>query len=282
MKKTCLVTGGTSGVGRAIARALAGSGDRVVILSRSDPRGRKAAAEVARETGSSDVTHLTADLSDPGSVNALVNRIENEFESLDILSNNAALLTLHPGISPSGVNEIVAVDYLGHFQLTVQLLPLLKRSARSRIITAVGLPRTVEWIRLPAGSLLDVPSGHPVRAVSAATLAKVLFMRELARRLAGSRVTANIFHPGLVRTGMGSGLPWYLRIPLSIGNLVLPRSSPTGEFLATDPSVESVNGEFFVHSKPAAYSPPEGERDAAARLWVESESRSGLGSGAGD
>lgn len=280
MKKTCLVTGGTSGVGRAIARALAEAGARVVIVSRSDQRGGRAAAEIAQETGSAYVSHLTADLSASGSVNGLVEQVRRDFESLDVLSNNAALLTLHPGLSANGVNRIVAVDYLGHFQLTVQLLDLLKKSAPARVITVVGLPRTVEWIRLPAGSLLDLPPGRVAAAISAATLAKTLFMRELARRLEGSGVTANIFHPGLVKSGMASGLPWYLKFPFLLGNLVLRRSSPTGEFLALDPSVEKESGKFFVHKKPAPYKPPKDEQEAALQLWQESERRSGLVSGA--
>ncbi|WP_455381877.1 SDR family NAD(P)-dependent oxidoreductase [Salinispira pacifica] len=269
-ERVCLVTGGTSGVGRAIAVGLAASGARVIITTRSEEHGERAAAEIKRETGRSQVSYLTCDLSSPESVRRLVRQVEESCDSLHLLSNNAALLTLDAKVAESGVNEILAVNYLGHFQLTMLLLDLLKRGAPSRIITVVGQPGAVERVKLPEGGLLDVPAGHPVKATANAALAKALFTRELARRVEGSGVTANMFHPGLVKSGMAKGLPWYLRIPFALGNLLLGTHSDTGVYLALDPAVAETNGEFYVHRRPAPYSPPEGEKEAAARLFEES------------
>ncbi len=268
--KTCLVTGGTSGVGKATAIGLARAGAQVVIVTRSEARGARTAAEIEAKTGSRKIDLLVGDLGSIDSVRDLADRFRARYASLNVLSNNAALMTLHPRKTADGVNEIVAVDYLGHFLLTNLLLDPLRRSTPSRIITVAGQPSVVERVTYPEEGLLGVADGRPLRATLNAVLAKALFARELARRLSGTGVTSNLFHPGLVRSGLASGLPWYLRIPFSIGNAFLRETCSTSVFLATDESVQSVTGTFFVNSKPAAYNAPPNEESLAHRLWEES------------
>jgi NAD(P)-dependent dehydrogenase (short-subunit alcohol dehydrogenase family) len=210
------------------------------------------------------------DLTSTTSVRALADRFKEQYGALHVLSNNAALLKLHPGRTETGVNEIIAANYLGHFLLTNLLLDLLKANAPARVITVAGQAGVVERISCPEIGLLDVPANRPLRATLNAVLAKVLFARELARRLDGSGVTSNVFHPGLVNSGLGSNLPWYLRIPYSAGNALLRESCPTSLFLALDEGVQTVTGAFFAGGRQVTYHAPEQEEVLAHRLWEES------------
>ena len=115
-----------------------------------------------------------------------------------------------------------------------------------------------------------------MKATVKAALAKVLFSLELARRLEGSGVTSNTFHPGLVRSGLASHLPWYLRIPASLASVFFSADSATGCFLALSPDVEGVTGGFFSGRKGAPFAPPYDAGEAALALWESSARLCGL------
>ena len=108
-----------------------------------------------------------------------------------------------------------------------------------------------------------------------ATLARVLFTFELARRLRGSGVTANAFHPGLVRTRLDRNLPWPLRLPVRLAWPFLQADCPTSVYLASSPSVAGTSGHFFAHSRPVDLGPHTGDLETARRLWEASERLTG-------
>jgi NAD(P)-dependent dehydrogenase (short-subunit alcohol dehydrogenase family) len=274
--KVCLVTGGTSGVGKSIARGLARSGATVILVSRDAARGAAAAEELRALAGHDRIEVMTADLSSMGSVRALADSVRRKYSALHVLSNNAALLTMTRRITPEGVDAIFATNYLGHFLLANLLIDLLKAGAPARVLTVSGQPGAIARIR----PRFDDPPGErgwtPLNATVKAALAKVLFSRELARRLEGSGVTSNTFHPGLVRSGLVSHLPWYLRIPASVASAFFSVDSATGCFLAFSPEVEGVTGSFFSGRKAVPFKPPYDAREAALALWESSASLCGL------
>lgn len=276
-ERVSLVTGGTSGVGLATALGLARAGYTVVLVTRSEDRGRRTCDQLAAATGNTHIEHLVGDLSSMDSVRSIVRQFMNRHETLHVLSNNAALLTFDRTPTAAGLNPIIAINYLSHFLLTNLLLDLLKKSAPSRIVTVSGQPGVAERAVYPETGLLDLPAGNPFGATVRAMYAKVLFTREFARRIAGSGVTANTFHPGLVKSNLGGNLPLLLRIPYRMANLLLSPNCPTAVFLTLDPGVSGANGEFFVNSRVASFNPPENEKELSARLWEESVRLSGLG-----
>ena len=274
--KICLVTGGTSGVGKSIAKALARSGATVILVSRDAARGAAAAGELCAHAGHDRVEAMTADLSSMDSVRALADSFRRRHGELNVLSNNAALLTITRRVTPDGVEAIFATNYLGHFLLTNLLIDMLKASAPARVLTVSGQPGVIARIR----PRFDDPAAErgwtPLNATARAALAKALFSLELARRLEGSGVTSNTFHPGLVRSGLASRLPWYLRIPASLAMAFLPADSATGCFLAFSPDVEGVTGGFFSGTKAVPFRPPYDAREAAQALWDSSARLCGL------
>jgi len=275
-ERVSLVTGGTSGVGLATALGLAKAGLTVVLVTRSEDRGRRSCDHLAAATGNTKCEYIVADLSSMDSVRSIVRQFTDRHESLHVLSNNAALLTFAKTPTTAGLDPIIAINYLSHFLLTNLLLDLLKKSAPSRIVTVSGQPGVAERAGYPEKGLLDLPAGNPFSATVRAMFAKVLFTRELARRIAGSGVTANTFHPGLVRSNLGGNLPLLLRIPYRLANLLLSPHCPTAVYLALDPEVSGANGEFFVNSKAVSFNAPEHEKELASRLWDESVRLSGL------
>ena len=275
--KVCLVTGGTSGVGKSIAKALAKSGATVILVSRDAARGAATAAELQAEASHSRIEAMIADLSSMESVRALAASVRRKYGALHVLSNNAALLVMNRRVTPDGVEAIFATNYLSHFLLTNLLVDLLKAGAPARVLTVSGQPGAIARIR----PRFDDPAGEkkwsPLRATVQSALAKVLFSMELARRLEGTGVTSNTFHPGLVRSQLPANLPWLLRIPVTLATAFFPADSATGCFLALSPDVERVTGGFYSGGKAAAFRPPYDARAAAQALWESSSRLCGLG-----
>jgi len=274
--KVCLVTGGNSGVGKATARGLARLGAKVVLLCRNEERCKHTLQELYAETGNSDLHFMLADLASQSSIRHFVTEFKSRFEWLHVLSNTAGMVCFWQEETEDGIEKTLAVDYLSHFLLTNLLLPLLKRSAPSRILTVAGSPWRLRKAKIHFDDL-GLTSGYSwVEAAVQAALARVLFSHELARRLEGTKVSSNAFHPGLVKSHLWKGLPWYGRL---LGRFIVaffPKECKTSVYLASSPEVEGVSGKLFVHCRPLEFRPEGYDETAQRRLWEISEKLCGL------
>ncbi len=286
--RLCLVTGGSSGVGRATAAGLAALGASVLLVSRDPQRGERAAEEIRRDTGNPDVRFLACDLSLQADVRRLAREVAGRHPALHVLANCAGTLRLGCELTAEGIERTLAVDYLGHFLLTRLLLAQLRAGAPSRVITVAGSPATLRRLRLPASYPQGpaAPGGSPppgraalagVTAALQAALARALFSFELARRLQGSGVSANAFHPGLVRTRLDRNLPWPLRLPVRLAGPLLRADCPAAVRLACSPGLEKSSGLFFTGGRPVDLRPHSGDLETARRLWAASERLTGIG-----
>ena len=193
--RVCLVTGGTSGVGKSIARGLARSGATVILVSRDAERGAAAAEELRADAGHDRVEAMTADLSSMDSVRALADSVRRRHDALNVLSNNAALLVMTRRVTPDGVEAIFATNYLGHFLLTNLLIDMLKASAPARVLTS-PLTRARQ-----TAAILAERAGWP-KAVDCAELAPGVSPEALfavLRRLPEERIAVVGHEPGLGR-----------------------------------------------------------------------------------
>ena len=263
----CLVTGGTSGVGRGIAWALARAGGRVTIVSRDAARGAEVARAIQQETASGSVDSIAADLSVLSSVRALAERVRARYPALHVLSLNAATLVMKRTLTPDGVESIFASNYLGHFYLANLLTEALKAGAPSRVLTVVGQARMVSGARTALDDPASTRGFSPLGATIRAAVAKTLFTLELARRLEGTGVTANAFHPGLVRSGLPSHLPWFLGAPVRLASVFFAETSETGIYLALSPDVQRITGKFFERRRVVPFAPPYDVVAAGRELW---------------
>jgi NAD(P)-dependent dehydrogenase (short-subunit alcohol dehydrogenase family) len=272
--KICIVTGANSGIGKETALGLAEMGARVIMICRNAEKGKAALEEICREFGSSQVDLLIADMSSQASVRALAEQIQREYPRLDVLVNNAGGAAPGHTLSADGIEMTLATNHLGAALLTLLLLDLLKASAPSRIVN-------VSSTEAQSPSRLDMNDLQFERrkysAVAAYRQSKLLmnaFTFELARRLAGTGVTANCLHPGAVATNIWN--PDLL--PPLIGRLIIAVVKPfmlnskqgaaVSLYLATSPEVAQVSGEYFVKSKPAKSNPLSRDPKLMAEVWL--------------
>jgi len=272
--RVVLITGGSAGVGRAAALDLARLGARVVLLSRDPHRAEQTRRELAAATGNEGIECLQADLAEGRSVAGAAREFVERYDRLDVLMNCAGVLYPKRRVSAEGVEMTLAVEFLGHFRLTNLLLDALKRSAPARVLTVTGNSWPLRFARIHFDDLQLQRGYNPLKAKLQAELAKTLFAMELARRLEGTGVSSNAFHPGLIRSGMIRHLPWYLRIPASVGMVVLGRRTRIGVYLATAAQLEGVSGRFFERAGVERTVPIDDE--TARRLWEVAASLAGF------
>ena len=278
--KVCLVTGGSSGVGRATAAGLAALGARLLLVSRDPERGRRAAEAIRRATGNAQVQFLPCDLSLQREVRRLAREVSERHPALHVLANCAGILLLRRELTEEGIERTVAVDYLAHFLLTSLLLDRLRAGAPSRVLTVAGNPAHLRPLRLrpdfPEAAAASSGRLGGARAALQAAVARALFTFELARRLEGSGVTANAFDPGLVRTRLDRNLPWPLRLPVRLVSPLLRADCPTAVQLASAPQLQGASGRLFARSTPVDLPPHSADLLTARRLWEASERLTGV------
>ncbi len=264
----CVVTGASSGIGRATAEALAAVGAHVVMLCYDEDGVRRAREAIIAATGNRQVDAIPTDLRSFASVRDAAATIHQRYGRVDVLINNAGVIRSERTTTEEGVEETFAVNHLGHFQLTNELLDLLRKSAPARIINVSSSHHKAG--RMDFDDLQGEVRYDQNRAYCQSKLANVLFTYELARRLDDTGVTVNCVHPGAVRTNFSSGLTgmwatlWKLTDPL---RRPPERAAADIAHLASAPELAWTTGTYFVKRKPANSSKASNDIGAATRLW---------------
>jgi retinol dehydrogenase 12 len=268
--KRVLVTGATNGIGRASARALARMGANLFLVARDAGRAEETRAEIARETSGADVRIVLADLSSQDAVRRAAAEFLATGEPLHVLLNNAGVMQLSRSETSDGIETTFAVNHLAYFLLTNLLLERIRASAPARIVNVASDAHRM-------GGALDFEDLGAAKRFSAMSvygrskLANLLFTRELARRLAGSGVTVNAVHPGVVRTGLGQNND--APILKLLTNLVRPffrspdRGAETSLWACTAPELDGVTGRYFADRREQQPHANALDDDAARRLW---------------
>ena len=275
--RTVLVTGGSAGIGRATALALAVMGAHLAIAGRDRGRAEDAAREI-RAAGAGQVDVFVADLSSQSEVRRLAGEVLQRLSRIDVLVNNVGGYWNTRHVTADGLERTFAVNHLAPFLLTSLLLGRLKQSAPARVVTVSSNVQALG--RIDFEDLQAERSYSGARAYNQSKLANVLFTYELARRLQGTSVTANALHPGVVRTAFGT------EDPRTVQRLLMPvmrpfmkasaRGAATSVYLASAPDLERVTGRFFVGSKPRKSGKRSYDQAAAARLWQVSADLAGV------
>jgi NAD(P)-dependent dehydrogenase (short-subunit alcohol dehydrogenase family) len=276
--KICLVTGATRGIGLETARALAAAGATVVLHGRDPQRARAAAARVAADTGSPRVRPVYADFSQLARVRALAEELDATLPRLDVLVNNAGMMSAGHGRSAEGYDLTFAVNHLAPFLLTNLLLPKLCQSAPARVVVVASAAH--RRARLDFADLMNERVTGLWPAYARSKLANMLFARALAERLDGTQVTVNCLHPGLVRSHLfHDGPPWMQLVMGAFGRLFMLSArdgARTSVYLATAPGLAGRSGGYYVDCRPAQPSVAARDEADAARLWWESARLTGI------
>jgi len=291
--RICLVTGGTSGIGKATALELARMGAAVVMVARDHRRGEAALAEIRTASGNDSADLFLADLASLREVRRLAAAFQARHKKLHVLVNNAGTIFPPRATTEDGLDTTFAVNHLAPFLLTNLLRDILVASAPARVVNIVSA--THKYGTIDFAGLRGKRRGQGLysgwRAYNQSKLATVLFTYELARRLDGTGVTANCLHPGLVATNAGHQSPGFLwkltnryrpfliRFCLNLPYTFLltpEQGAQTSLYLASSPAVDGTSGKYFVRKVDVRSSRKSYDRSLAGRLWQFDAELAGL------
>jgi retinol dehydrogenase 14 len=275
--RTVLITGATSGIGRATALGLARMGAHLAITGRDRVRTEDAAREI-RAAGGGRVDLFIADMSSQTEVRELAEQVLQSLSPIHVLINNVGGYFDTRHTTADGLERTFALNHLAPFLLTNLLLEKLKQSASARVVTVSSNAQATG--RIDFSDLQGERSYSGARAYSQSKLANVLFSYELARRLNGTSVTANALHPGLVSTSFGAEDPATVQrifIPFLRPFMKSPaQGAATSIHLASAPELEQVTGRYFANRHAKKSSERSYDEAAAAQLWQVSADLVGL------
>lgn len=275
MNKTILITGASTGIGKAGALELGRHGWKVFVHARSAARGNPVLDELKQAAPNANFVLVTGDVSSMAEVKSLAEQVKAQTNTLDVLWNNAGLMLDERRVSADGWEMTMAINHLAPFVLTRELLPLIEQTQGRIITTSSGahMMGSFNW-----DDWMDEKSAYSsFKAYSKSKLANILFTRELAQRVKAQAVTAHCFHPGLVSTDFGRQrgedqqkgfIPGSLFRSLFM--LDAQAGADTGVFLAEDPSVKNSNGKYWVKRKIRRTKLSVTDSNAA-KLWELSE-----------
>lgn len=270
--KVCMVTGATSGVGKATALELARMGAIVVMVGRDSAKGEAVQREIKARSGNDNIDLLLADLSAQASIRQLAENFQQRYTQLHVLINNAGVYMFTRRETVDGLEMTFAVNQLAPFLLTNLLLDVLKASAPARIVNVSSASH--ESASLDMDDLQTKKRYTFMGSYGQSKVALVMFTYELARRLDGTGVTANCLHPGFVATNIGqSGIGpagrAVVKFIFSRFGISPEEGAKTSIYLATSPEVEGVTGKYFVKSIPKRSAAITYDESLQRQLWDE-------------
>jgi len=283
--KTVVITGANTGIGKHTALDLSRRGAKVVILCRNVERGEAAAEEIRKETEGEVVVHR-CDLASLKSVRECAEQLGNSLEKVDILINNAGVMTCPESRTEEGFEMQFGTNHLGHFLLTNLMLPLIKRAAPgARIVNVSSLAHeqgSMQWDDLN----WEKNPYSAINAYSQSKLANILFTKELARRGEGSGVTVYSLHPGVINTDLGRHIKdTFGPLGQCMFSLMKPfiktvaSGAQTTLYCAVDESIAEHSGRYYSDCRETRPKPQAENMEDAKRLWEVSEQLTGLTQG---
>jgi NAD(P)-dependent dehydrogenase (short-subunit alcohol dehydrogenase family) len=274
--KVVVITGATSGIGEVAAQTLAGMGARIVLVARNAARGQKTLARLPSVGAGSPHSIYYGELSRIADCKRVGAEICAAEPRVDVLINNAGALFGSRQVTSDNLEETFATNHLAYFVLTRALKDRLQAAGSARVVSTASDAH--KGYSLDFDDLQAIKSYSAIRAYGRSKLCNILFTRELARRWAGTGITANCLHPGFVATRFGDASGGFLSSVVRFAKnfAISPeKGAETIIYLASSPEVSASSGEYFYKCRPAT--PTAGGRDdtAANRLWVESERLAG-------
>lgn len=276
--KVVVISGGTSGIGEVAAEALAAMGARIVLIARDGARAEATLGRLrAKGPDAAHRVHL-ADLSLMTETRRVAAEIAAAEPRLDVLINNAGAMFGTRRVTPEGLELTFATNHMSYFLLTHGLRERLLAGAPSRVINTASSAH-----RRATLDFDDLQSSRDYRGFKVygrSKLCNILYTRELARRTAGTGVTANSFHPGFVATrfadASGGPFSWVVRASKKVFAISVEKGAETMIYLASSPEVATISGGYFYQCRLATPTRAAQDDATARRLWGETARLAGL------
>ena len=278
--KTCVITGATSGIGRAAAVQLGGLGADLILTGRDERKGAELVRRLQHDPACGSAHFMMADLSVQREVRDLATAIRSRCTHIDVLINNAGARfdTFH--LTTDTIESTFATNHLSHFLLNLLLLDTLRAAEAARVITVASGAHS--GARGDFERCFRAETYDRKVAYGNSKLANLMFAFELDRQLKSTKITSNAVDPGGVATNLGrnNGIVSWLRhvgYHAMKGELLSPeKGAETIVFLASSPSVEGVSGKYFFRKREIESSGISKDEAAAKRLWESSLRMTGL------
>lgn len=270
MNKVILITGGTSGIGKATAKELAKLGYNLILTARDEIRGQTLSESLSTKYHIKS-EFIKCDISSLMEVKSFADKVISRYTRLDVLINNAGSRFDNQLKSADGIELTFATNYLGHFLLSYYLMNLLRESNSARIINVSSSAHGGN--KLDIDDLVNPKIYNRSKAYGISKLANIFLTYELSRKLNHSNVTVNTLHPGGVLSGFAKNngiIPWLKHnfYYLIHGNLRTPRQgSETIVYLALSPEVEGISGKYYYEKKEIKSSEESYNTEKAKKLW---------------
>ena len=275
--KTIVITGATSGIGEVAAIRLAEQGARIVFTARDAKRADATLAKLRKANGAAEHVAYLAELSLLSEQKRVAGEIAAE-PRIDVLINNAGALFNHRIETADGLEMTFALNHMSYFTITHLLLDKLKATPGARIVSTSS--RAHRRAKLDFEDLQARRNFRGFQVYGRSKLCNILFTRALAKRLAGSGVTANCLHPGFVATRFGDQSGGFLQHVVALGKSLMAISEEDGAktiiYLASSPDVAMTSGEYFNQCKVETPTAEAQDGADAERLWRLSEKIAGL------
>lgn len=275
--KVVLVTGATNGIGEVTALELSRMGAQVIIVGRRQERCQATQERIKRASGI-EVDFITADLSALDGMRYTADTVLSRYNRLDVLVNNAGAIYDRRQLSADGYEMTFALNHLSYFVLTKRLLPLFMATAEQYGEARIVNVSSSAHFSAPRVNFNDIQrqKSYSAFGVYAETkLMNILFTYALARQLLGTRVTANVLHPGFVATGFGHNMGGLIAVPLKMMQRFFALSPEKGAqttiYLASTEEVAGISGQYWDKCKPVASSRVSYDEKAQKQLWELSE-----------
>jgi retinol dehydrogenase-12 len=277
-RKTCVITGATSGIGYGIAKGLAAKNFELILIGRDSQKGQSVAENLKSQTANTSITYYNIDLCSQKQIRQTGDEIKNKHPKIDVLINNAGVWTSRYELTDDQIEKQFAINHLAYFLLTHLLYPNIARCPHGRIINLGS--DSHKFGKINFDDLNLERSYHGLKAYGQSKLANLLFTYELHRLKKEDHVSVYCVQPGLVKTDIGvkhtnpfHSFMWKLR---RLSGMTPDKAAETAIYLATAEEVAKSSGLYWDKCKPKASSVRSKNTEDAARLWKLSEQMCGI------
>jgi NAD(P)-dependent dehydrogenase (short-subunit alcohol dehydrogenase family) len=265
--KTTVITGATSGIGKETALALVKAGHAVYMLVRNTDKGETVRREILTEVKSAEIYVIPCNLADLASVKAAAESLKAKLFAVNVLINNAGGIFPERELSKDGFEMTFASNHLGHFLLTLSLMPLLEKG-QARIINVSS--EGYKWGKPEFGNLQAERKYSASKAYGMSKLFNIYFAKSLAEKYKSKGITAFALHPGVVSTSFGSTVGGLKKLLLFLARpfmISAEKGAQTSVYLATAPKLDNKTGQYFNKQKVAKITTLANNAEARGKLW---------------
>lgn len=266
--KTVVITGANTGIGFATAQSFLEEGHHVILACRNLKKAEAAKQRLQQsQHGKRKVDIIHLDLESLEQVASAADQLIKLYPNIDILVNNAGLMTTELKQTQDGFEKQIGVNYLGHFLLTMKLLPVIKQSDAGRIINLASMMHILGTIDVNQFRADQVKKYNAVRSYGNSKLANLLFSNALAKQLVGTTVTCNAIHPGGVDSEIYRELPKYQYAVIKLFLIAPSKPASLIKKIALEPSWRNRNGDYVSLQTPAFKSSHAKNQPLAQKLY---------------